>query len=93
MRLRGHGHKRMYIVDTRYMATTREDTKRYVCCCTFKFKVQCYLTNDGQSASLSWYEATLWDPQPVFLSPPQKLTTYICGFLVWGALSDERMNL
>jgi hypothetical protein len=25
-----------------------------------------YITADGQSASLSWYQATIWDPRPIF---------------------------
>jgi hypothetical protein len=27
-----------------------------------------YITTDGQSASLSWYQATVWDPRPTLLS-------------------------
>jgi hypothetical protein len=43
---------------------------------------------DGQSASLSWYQAPIWGPRPDF---------YYCrtfaGLLFWGALSNERMGL
>jgi hypothetical protein len=28
-----------------------------------------YLTTNGQSASLSWYQATIWDLRPILLSP------------------------
>jgi hypothetical protein len=27
---------------------------------------QCYITTDGQSASLSWCQAPIRDPQPIF---------------------------
>jgi hypothetical protein len=29
-----------------------------------------YRTTEGQSASLSWYQATIWDPRTIFLSLP-----------------------
>jgi hypothetical protein len=48
---------------------------------------QCYVTTNGQSASLSWCQAPIWGLIPDF---------YICqtaGLLMWGALSDERMDL
>jgi hypothetical protein len=50
---------------------------------------QRYVTTDGQSASLSWNKApTIWGLRPDF---------YYCltvtGFLMWGALSDERTGL
>jgi hypothetical protein len=32
-----------------------------------------FATN-SQSASLPWYQATIWDPQPIFLSLPRKLS-------------------
>jgi hypothetical protein len=28
---------------------------------------QSYITTDGQSASLSWCQAPVWDPRPIFL--------------------------
>jgi hypothetical protein len=28
-----------------------------------------HITTDSQSASLSWCQAPIWDPQPIFLSP------------------------
>jgi hypothetical protein len=52
-----------------------------------------YLTNDGQSPSLSWYQASIWDPRPVFLSLPWNIFADIWGFLLLGALSDERTGL
>jgi hypothetical protein len=46
------------------------------------------VTTDGQSASLSWCQAPIWDLQ---------LDFYYCqtfaGLLTWGALSYERMGL
>jgi hypothetical protein len=56
-------------------------------------KSQSYLTTDGQSASLSWYQATICDLLQIFLSLPQTLSTDICGLLLWCALSDERPDL
>jgi hypothetical protein len=51
-----------------------------------------YLTIDGQSASLSWYQATIWDTRPIFL-PLHLNHLKILVFLVGGALSDERMGV
>jgi hypothetical protein len=30
---------------------------------------QGYLTTDGHSASLSWYQATIWDARPIYFFP------------------------
>jgi hypothetical protein len=54
---------------------------------------QIYFTTFGQSASLSWYQTTIWNPGPIFLSVPRKISTYFEGFLVCGVLSDEKMSL
>jgi hypothetical protein len=35
---------------------------------------QNYLTTNGQSARLAWYQATIWDPQQIFLSLQRKLS-------------------
>lgn len=43
-------------------------------------KSQRYLTTEGQSVSLSWYQATFWDPRLIFLSLPWKVLSDICGF-------------
>jgi hypothetical protein len=49
---------------------------------------------DGQSASLSWYQANIWDQRTIFLSLSRKLYSDIWGFLLaWGVLSDERTGL
>jgi hypothetical protein len=49
---------------------------------------QSYVTTDGQSASLSWFQAPISGPRPNF---------YYChtvaGLLMWGAVSDERTDL
>jgi hypothetical protein len=49
---------------------------------------QSYVTTDGQSASLSWNKVPIWGLRPDF---------YYCltvtGFLMSGALSDERTGL
>jgi hypothetical protein len=49
---------------------------------------QSFVTTDGQSASLSWCQATIWSPRP---------DSYYCqtvaGLLMWGALSDGRTGL
>jgi hypothetical protein len=47
-----------------------------------KSQSQSYLTIDGQSASLSWYQATIWDPRPIFLSLPLILSSDTWGFFV-----------
>jgi hypothetical protein len=47
-------------------------------------KVKTYLTKDGQSPSMFWYQATIWDPRPVCLSHPRKLSSDSCGFLLVG---------
>jgi hypothetical protein len=53
-----------------------------VLCSTAPSKSQRYVTTDGQSASLSWCQAPIWDLRPDF---------YFCqttaGLLMWGALS------
>jgi hypothetical protein len=48
----------------------------------------CYITTDGQSASLSWYQAPFWGLWPDFYY----CQTLTC-LLIWGALSDERTGL
>jgi hypothetical protein len=55
-------------------------------------KLKLKLIYDRQSASLSWCQAPIWDPQPIFLSPWNFLQTVVC-FLFCSALSDERMGL
>jgi hypothetical protein len=46
-----------------------------------------YVTTDGQSASLSWNKAPIWGLRPDLYC----LT--VAGFLIWGALSEERTGL
>jgi hypothetical protein len=48
---------------------------------------QSYLMTDGQTDPVSGH---YWDPRPIFLSLPWKLSSGIGSFLVWGALSDVR---
>jgi hypothetical protein len=38
---------------------------------TVNLQSQSYLTTDGQLASLSWYQATIWDLQRIFLLLPR----------------------
>jgi hypothetical protein len=52
-----------------------------------------YLTTNGQSACLSWYQATIWDQRPILPSLSRKLSPDVCGVFVWGAISDERTGL
>jgi hypothetical protein len=47
-----------------------------------------YVTTDGQSASLSWNKAPIWD-----LRPDLYYCQSVAGLLMWGALSDERTGL
>jgi hypothetical protein len=49
---------------------------------------QRYITTDGQSASLSWCQAPIWDLRSDFYSCQTGAV-----FLMWGALSDERTCL
>jgi hypothetical protein len=49
---------------------------------------QSYITTDGQSASLSWYQAPIWGLWPDFY-----YFHTITGLSIWGALSDERTGL
>jgi hypothetical protein len=49
---------------------------------------QSYVTTDGQSASLSWFQAPIWG-----LLPDLCYCLTFEVFLMWGALSDERMGL
>jgi hypothetical protein len=44
---------------------------------------QSHLTNDGQSASLSWYQTTIGDPRPFFLFHGNFLQIF-AGFLGGG---------
>jgi hypothetical protein len=50
---------------------------------------QTYLTADGQSASLSWYQATIRESQSMFFQVHGKYFQTIAVFILWGALSDE----
>jgi hypothetical protein len=52
------------------------------------FSSQSYVTTDGQPASLSWNKAPIWG-----LRSDLDYFLTVEGFLVWGALSDERTNL
>jgi hypothetical protein len=47
-----------------------------------------YVTTDGQPASLSWNKAPFWG-----LRPDLYYSQTVAGFLIWGALSDERTGL
>jgi hypothetical protein len=49
---------------------------------------QSYVTIDGQSASLSWCQAPIWDLRPDFF-----FCLTVAGLLKWGALSDDRTGL
>jgi hypothetical protein len=46
------------------------------------------ITNDGQSASLSWNKTPIWGlPRDFYYCQT------VAGLLIWGALSDERTGL
>jgi hypothetical protein len=49
---------------------------------TYSAQNQSYLMTDDQLASLSWYQATIRDPQSVFLFLPWKIFSDIYGVLV-----------
>jgi hypothetical protein len=48
---------------------------------------------DSLSASLSWYQAPTWDPQPIFPILFLIIFLAVSGLLMWGALSDEKSGL
>jgi hypothetical protein len=49
---------------------------------------QSHVTTDGQSASLSWNKAPIWDLRPGFY-----YCQTVAGLLMWGALFHERTGL
>jgi hypothetical protein len=53
-----------------------------------KSQSQSFITPDGQSASLSWFQVPIWGPKPDFC-----YCQTVAGLLMWGALSDEGMGL
>jgi hypothetical protein len=53
-----------------------------------KSESESYVTTDGQSASLSWNKAPIWDLRPDFY-----YRQTVGGLLIWCALSDERTGL
>jgi hypothetical protein len=55
---------------------------------SFLAESESYVTTDGQSASLSWNKAPIWDLRPDFYNRRK-----VAGLLMWGALSDERTGL
>jgi hypothetical protein len=65
---------------------TRFHTSRFI------LKSQSHITTNNQSASLSWCQASIWDPRPIFLSPWDFLLDSCC-LLFCSALSDERTDL
>jgi hypothetical protein len=66
---------------------TTSPKRRWDCLLWICSQSQSYVTTDGQSASLSWCQAPIWDLKPDFFC----LT--VAGLLMWGALSDERTVL
>jgi hypothetical protein len=55
---------------------------------TSECESESYITTDGQSASLSWDKAPIWG-----LGPDFYYCQTVAGFLMWGALSDERTGM
>jgi hypothetical protein len=49
---------------------------------------QSYVMINGQSASLSLYQAPIWGQRPDFW-----YSQTVAGLLMWGALSDKRTGL
>jgi hypothetical protein len=52
------------------------------------FKIQTYVMTDGQSANLFWNNTPIWG-----LRPDLYYCQTVAGFLMWGALSDERTGV
>jgi hypothetical protein len=55
------------------------DNKNLIGSGSLKLKLK--LNYDGQSASLSWCQAPLWDQRPIFLSPRNFLET-VADFVI-----------
>jgi hypothetical protein len=53
-----------------------------------RVKVKSYVTTDGLSPRLSWCQAPIWGPRPGFC-----YRGTVAGLLMWGAFSDERVDL
>jgi hypothetical protein len=56
--------------------------------CLTHHSSESYVTNDSQSASLSWNKAPTWGLQPDFY-----YCQTVAGLLMWGALSGERTGV
>jgi hypothetical protein len=54
---------------------------------------QSYLMTDSQFPKLSECQTSILDPRPIFLSPPWKISSDICIYFIWSALSDTRTGL
>jgi hypothetical protein len=52
--------------------------------CSSQSQSQSYLTTESQLTSLSWCQATILDPWPIFLSPPRKLSSDSCIYFSMG---------
>jgi hypothetical protein len=48
---------------------------------------------DGQSESLSWCQALIWDPQTNFSILSLIIFQTAAGLVMWGDLSDEKSAL
>jgi hypothetical protein len=55
-------------------------------------QIQSNLKTVGQTASLSWYQATIWDPRTIFLFHGNSLKISMV-FSLWGAFSEEKRGL
>jgi hypothetical protein len=51
---------------------------------------QSYPPTDGQSANVSWYQTTIWNPRSIFRSLPWKLYLGSFGDCCYGAPSKTR---
>jgi hypothetical protein len=54
----------------------------------FYYESESHVTTDGQSASLSWCQETIWG-----LGPDFYYCQTVAGLLIWDALSGERTGL
>jgi hypothetical protein len=54
-----------------------------------------YLTIDGLSASLFWYQSTIWEPRMIFLFRPWNLSSDSCDsvYFIMGCPSEEKSGL
>jgi hypothetical protein len=76
---------------SRYHLKSEALPSEHICSYNFnpsKVESESYVTTDGQSATLSWNKAPIWGLRP---DSYRRLT--VASVLMWGALSNESLQL